>query len=86
MNLYISNYTNLNTNTVTKQTYIDKFDKSLKLPFVSVLQNNLAYIKMAQENEFKPSDAELSVSDNVELSSAVTGATEANNTGQQGVS
>ena len=86
MELYISGYTTLNTNTTNKQTYIDKFDKSLKLPFVSALQNNLSYIKMAAENEFSPSDAELSISDSVELNSAVTGATEANNTGQQGVS
>ena len=45
-------YTNINTHPKTAQTYIDKYDKSLKLPFVSVL-NNTANIKPALDDEVK---------------------------------
>ena len=67
-----------NTNTypvTTKQTYIDKYDKSLKLPFFSALQNNLVNSKSNREDENPVNINEISISDNVELSSAVTGAT-----------
>jgi len=70
----INNHFNLNYNTATKQTYIDTYDKSLKLPFVKVLVNNIPHYKTLQPDELKLDDSELSVSDNIELSSAVTGA------------
>jgi len=57
----------------TKQTYIDKFDKSLKLPFISVMQNRISGIGLNQSGEQKADNSDYSVLDNVELSSAVTG-------------
>ena len=86
MSLYVSNYVDFSANTVTKQTYIDKFDKSLKLPFVSVMKSNLQNVRVDLNGEQKPNESELKVNDTVELSSAVTGAASAENTGQQGLS
>jgi len=79
MDFTINNHINLNYNTVTKQTYIDKYDKSVKMPFVKALANNLPHVK-PYADEVKPDASELAVSDNIELSSAVTGATEVNDT------
>jgi len=70
----INNHFNLNYNTQTKQTYIDKYDKSLKLPFISALNNNLPSIRQVQTDELRPDDSALAVSDTVQLSSAVVGA------------
>jgi len=72
----INNHFDMNYNTVTKQTYINSDDKSLKLPFVKVLINNIPHFKTLHADELKLDDSELSVSDNIELSSAVTGAAE----------
>jgi len=73
----INNHFNLNYNTVTKQTYIDQYDKSLKLPFVKVMLNNMPHF-MTVNNDVKADVSELAVSDNIELSSAVTGAANVN--------
>ena len=81
----INNHFNLNYNTSTKQTYIDKYDKSLKLPFLNVLQNNLPSIRQAHADEIKPDDSDLIVNDNIELSSAVVGATAVGDSGAGGV-
>ena len=77
MSINTNNNININAVTTTKQTYIDKFDKSLKLPFLSLLQNQLPLIKSVQGDEIKPDDSDFAVSDNVELSSAVTAASPA---------
>ena len=77
----INNHLDVNYNTATKQTYIDSNDKSLKLPFVKVLINNIPHFKTLHADEIKLDESELSVSDNIELSSAVTGATEASGSG-----
>jgi len=68
-----TNYSNLYpVSGTTKQTYIDKYDKSLKLPFMNVLNNNIAINTTAkQDNDAKIDASELIVNDNVELSSAV---------------
>jgi len=76
MSAAISNNMYIYNSPVTKQTYIDKFDKSLKLPFLSVMNNNVQALRPAQNDEIKPDESDLKISDNVELSSAVTGATE----------
>ena len=54
-----------------KVGYINKFDKSLKMPFLGVLQNQLQMIKPAHLDEPDVDESEIKISDNVELSSAV---------------
>lgn len=71
----INTHFNLNYNTATKQTYIDKYDKSVKLPFATVMINNLPHFKTFHADELKPDESELTLSDNIELSSAITGGT-----------
>ena len=46
-------YTNIYTHPKTAQTYIDKYDKSLKLPFISVLHNSTLNTKPALDDEVK---------------------------------
>jgi len=70
----INNHLNLNHNTSTKQTYVDQYDKSLKMPYAKVMINNLPHFKTFHADEIKFDDSELNVSDNIELSSAITGA------------
>jgi len=80
----INNHMGLNYNTATKQTYIDKYDKSVKLPFVKVLINNMPHYKTFHADELNFNDSDLKVSDNIELSSAVTGADTASGAGANG--
>ena len=54
-----------------KAGYINKFDKSVKIPFLKVLQNQSQMIKPAHIDEPEIDEAELELSDNIELSSAV---------------
>jgi len=70
----INNHLGLNHNTATKQTYIDNYDKSVKMPFVKVMINNLPHFKTFHADEVKLDNSELAISDNIELSSAITGA------------
>ena len=75
------NYINGNHNYISsyhtgKKGYIDKFEKSLKLPFLNILQNQLSLAKPAHIEESDIIDSDISINDNIELSSAVTGATE----------
>ena len=74
-------YINTNTNYTSsyhegKKGYINKFEKSLKMPFLNVLYNHLPINKPANIDESDINDTDIAVSDNIELSSAVTGATE----------
>jgi len=64
-------YTYINSYHQGKVGYINKYDKSLKLPFLNVLQNQLQNIKPAHIDEPEVDQSEIVVSDNVELSSAV---------------
>ena len=77
----INNHFNLNYNTSTKETYIDQYDKSLKLPFVKVLLNNMPHLMTLHKEDVKLDDSELTISDNIELSSAVTGAADVTGSG-----
>jgi len=56
-----------------KKGYVDKFEKSVKIPFLSVLHNHLPNNKTALTDELEADESDFAVSDNVELSSAVTG-------------
>ena len=72
-----TNYSGYNINPgITKQTYIDKFDKSVKIPFLKVLNSNILNTVTTKEEDEKIDTSELAVSDNVELSSAVAGASQ----------
>ena len=54
-----------------KVGYVNKFDKSVKLPFLNVMQNQTQIIKPAHMDEPEVDTSELELSDNIELSSAV---------------
>ena len=73
MSINTIGYTDFYINTTTKQTYIDKYDKSLKLPFLNVLNNHLPNGNTALSNEPTIDHTIGEVSDKVELSYAVVG-------------
>jgi len=78
-----TNYIETGTYQEGKIGYVNKFEKSVKIPFLSVLHNHLPNNKAALTDELEPNDSELAISDSVELSSAITGASEvgSSNTG-----
>ena len=76
MSYNITGYTSTHPYHEGKVGYINKFDKSIKLPFLNVLQNQLQSIKPAHIDEPELDDSEIVVSDNIELSSAVVGLSE----------
>jgi len=84
MEFNINTHLNLNYSSTTKQTYIDKYDKSVKIPFVKALLNHLPNARVHNADEIKPDESELAVSDNIELSSAVSGAAEVSGAGASG--
>jgi len=71
MSFRVSDYTNINTYTTANQTYIDKYDKSLKLPFLNILQNNISNEKTASGNESETDSFVSSESGKIAISSAV---------------
>ena len=73
MSYNVSGYVYTNSYHEGKVGYINKYDKSLKLPFISVLNNHLPNIKPLHIDEPEVDDSEIAISDNVELSSAVVG-------------
>jgi len=79
MSYNIGEYTFVHSYHEGKKGYINKFDKSLKLPFLNVLQNQLQNIKPAHINEPDVDESEIRISDNVELSSAVVSMTNLGN-------
>jgi len=80
-----TNYSGYNLNPgTTKQKYIDKFDKSVKMPFLKVLNDNALKVITEKDEDIKVNTSELVISDNAELSSAVTGATEVANDNDYG--
>ena len=60
-----------------KKGYVNKFEKSLKMPFFSVLHGQLPVSKSTGAHEVKINTSDIATSDNIELSSAVAGATQA---------
>jgi len=64
-------YTYVNPYHQGKVGYINKMDKSLKMPFLKVLQNQVQMMKPAHADEPDVDDEEIQISDNIELSSAV---------------
>jgi len=56
-----------------KVSYINKYDKSLKIPFITALHNQLQILNPAHSSEPDVDENEVEVSDIVELSSAVVG-------------
>ena len=76
MNYNISNYNYISSYHEGKKGYINKFEKSLKLPFLNVLHTHLPGNRPIHANEFEITESDIAISDNIELSSAVTGASE----------
>ena len=75
MSYYISNYTPVNSYHEGKKGYVNKFEKSLKLPFLNALQNNLPAFLPDIDEDIKFNDSDIVISDNAELNSAVVSAT-----------
>jgi len=73
-------YTNEISSPVVNTGYVNKFEKSLKLPFFNVLYNNMPSSKFAVIDESETDASEVAVSDIVELSSAVVGASNVSDT------
>jgi len=79
MSLYIGYYSSVHPYHEGKKGYVNKFEKSLKLPFLNVMQNNLPALKPDVDVDIKFDDSDIVISENVELSSAVVSATNASN-------
>ena len=79
MSYNIGEYTYTSSYHEGKKGYVNKFEKSLKMPFMKVLHNHLPSIIPINKDDLKPDDSEIAVSDNVELSSAVVRASNADN-------
>jgi len=77
MSYYIGNYTSTHPYHEGKKGYVNKFEKSLKLPFLNVLQSNLPAVRPDIDNDIKFNDFDIVISDKAELSSAVVSATSA---------
>jgi len=71
MSYYIGGISNLNSYHQGKVGYINKFDKSLKMPFLNVLNNHLNSTKPVHIDEPEVDESEIVISDNIELRSAV---------------
>jgi len=71
MSYSIGEYTYINSYHEGKKGYINKLDKSLKMPFLNVMQSNMHNIKPTHIVEPDVDDSEVVISDNVELSSAI---------------
>jgi len=70
------NYANIHSYHEGKKGYVNKFEKSVKLPFLKVLHNHLPSIMPVEKEDLKLDDSEIAVSDNIELSSAVVSASD----------
>jgi len=79
MSYGIGEYTYINSYHEGKKGYINKFDKSLKSPFLNVLNNHLPNFKPNHIDESDVDESEVVVSDNVELSSAIVSASDIGN-------
>jgi len=71
MSYSIGEYNYISSYHQGKVGYVNKFDKSVKLPFLNVMQNQSQIIKPAHMDEPDVDESEIELSDNIELSSAV---------------
>ena len=78
---YSINNTYTHSYHIGKKGYVNKFEKSLKLPFLNVLSNHMPVAKPLTDNETKVDTSEIVVSDNIELSSAIVSATAVGDSG-----
>ena len=81
MSYNIGDYTYIHSYHEGKKGYVNKFEKSLKSPFLKVLHTHLPNIKPAHVDEPEIDESDIAVSDNIELSSAVVSASDASDTG-----
>ena len=73
----IGEYTYMSSYHEGKKGYVNKFEKSLKSPFLNVLHNHLPGIKHEHEKEPEINDSDIAVNDKIELSLAVVSASDA---------
>ena len=76
MSYSIGQYNYISSYHQGKVGYVNKFDKSIKMPFLNVLQNQPQMIKPAHIDEPDVDESEIELSDNIELSSAVVSMSE----------
>ena len=76
----IGGYTGTYSSPEANNGYVNKYDKSLKLPFYKALLNNLPNMKPAPDDEVKISSSDIAASDNIAISSAVVGASAVSDT------
>ena len=79
MSYSVGEYSYIHSYHEGKKGYVNKFDKSLKMPFFNVMQNHLVSIRPAHNDEPDVDDSEIAISDNIELSSAVVSASDIDN-------
>ena len=75
MSYYIGNYTPVHPYHEGKKGYVNKFEKSLKFPFLNALQHHLPSIRQDIDEDVKIDVSDIVISENAELSSAVVSAT-----------
>ena len=81
MSININNYPYIYTSVQDNIGYVNKYEKSLKLPFLNVMNNHLLSSKPSFIDEPELDESDIAVSDNIELSSAVTGASQVSESG-----
>ena len=77
MSYIVSDFTYIHSYHEGKKGYIDKHEKSLKLPFMNVLSNHLPQAKPNNNNDLMVDAYDVAINDKIELSSAVVSATDA---------
>ena len=77
MSYNIGNYTHVHSYHIGKKGYVNKFEKSIKLPFLNVLNNHLPNTKPADADDSKIDYSDIAVNDKIKLSSAVVSASDA---------
>ena len=75
MSYYIGNYTTVHSYHEGKKGYVNKFEKSLTLPFLNALQHHMPSIQQDIDEDVKLDVSDIVISENAELSSAVVSAT-----------
>ena len=71
------NYTHVHSYHEGKKGYINKFEKSVKIPFLKVLHNHLPSVMPVDKEDLKLDESETAINDKIELSSAVVSASDA---------
>jgi len=77
MSYYIGDYNRIHSYHEGKKGYVNKHEKSLKLPFLNVMSNHMPGIKMNNNDDLMIDAHDVAINDKIELSSAVVSASDA---------